>query len=244
MVVVDDSDPPLFHYVRFGKNLDDELSRRYGSELVSAKAEADEVIGTLEDTYIQCARTRAPVYERADYDFGDGRPYHFERLILPLSQNGLTITHLLGIVLFDVSKEIAEDGVRIADKTEPKIDLPSFETRRLAEAIERLPEADVDCLPFGAIRLDSNGEVKFYSAAERRLSGYRKDVFRRPFFLEIAPCMNNSAFKGRIDRALAEGTLDIEFDHIGDANDAARTIRVRVQSASGGGCWLFLQREV
>jgi photoactive yellow protein len=121
--------------------------------------------------------------------------------------------------------------------------VPDFETPHLAEAIERMTRETIDNLPFGVIRLDAGGKVVFYSDAERRLSGYSKDVLDRPFFAEIAPCMNNAFFKRRIDDALAKGTLNMTFDHIGDFDDAAKALRVRVQSASVGGCWLFLQRE-
>jgi photoactive yellow protein len=121
--------------------------------------------------------------------------------------------------------------------------LPDFATPALAVAVEQLPREVIDTLPFGAIHLDRDGVVAFYSEAERRLSGYRKEVLARPFFTEIAPCMNNAAFKGRIERALAAGTLDIAFDHIGDFDDSAKMLRVRVQSAIGGGCWIFMQRE-
>lgn len=120
---------------------------------------------------------------------------------------------------------------------------PDFDAPDLAHKIEQLPRETVDNLPFGAIRLDANGKVAFFSESERRLSGYRKDVLDRSFFAEIAPCMNNASFKRRIDDALAKGTLNMTFDHIGDFDDAAKALRVRVQSASEGGCWLFLRRE-
>jgi photoactive yellow protein len=122
-------------------------------------------------------------------------------------------------------------------------DLPAFDTPHLAAAVEQLSHDQIDSLPFGAIRLDKNGFVTFFSLAERRLSGYQKEAMKHPFFTEIAPCMNNPAFKGRIDRALAAGTLNIAFDHIGDFDDAAKALRVRVQSAVEGGCWIFMRRE-
>ena len=121
--------------------------------------------------------------------------------------------------------------------------MPDFDAPALARAVEALSQAEIDALPFGAIRLAADGKVAVYSEAERRLSGYRAEVLDRPFFTEIAPCMNNAAFRGRIDRALAAGTLDIAFDHIGDFDDDTKQLSVRVQSATGGGCWLFMQRE-
>jgi len=54
--------------------------------------------------------------------------------------------------------------------------------------------------------------------------------------------MNNAKFRGRIDRALAAGTLDITFSFIGDFNDPNRELDVRVQSATNGGYWIFMRR--
>ena len=133
-------------------------------------------------------------------------------------------------------------GNRMADTDTVQV-LLDFDAAHLAQAVEKSPREVVDNLPFGVIRLDAGGNVVFFSESERRLSGYRKDVLTRHFFSEIAPCMNNPAFRRRIDDALAKGMLNMAFDHIGDFDDAAKALRVRVQSASDGGCWLFLRRE-
>ncbi len=122
--------------------------------------------------------------------------------------------------------------------------LPDFDHPKLAEAVEHLSPEAVNSLSFGAIRLDAGGTVTFYSEVERRLSGYRKEVVGRTFFTDIAPCMNNPGFKGRIDRALAAGKLDIKFGFVGDMPSATIDLDVRVQSATGGGCWIFLRRSV
>jgi photoactive yellow protein len=102
----------------------------------------------------------------------------------------------------------------------------------------------VDALPFGAIRIDAAGVVRFYSAAERRLSasGNRTRTGLH-FFSQVAPCMDSPAFRGRIERALATGRLDLEFGWRGDFTDAARGLRVRAMSDSDGGYWIFIQRE-
>jgi photoactive yellow protein len=118
-----------------------------------------------------------------------------------------------------------------------------FHDRDLAAIVETLPAASVHALPFGAIRLDREGRVTFYSESERLLSGYAQKALSRPFFTEIAPCMNNEKFRGRIGRALAAGTLDITFSFTGDFNDPDRELDVRVQSAIDGGCWIFIRRS-
>jgi len=127
--------------------------------------------------------------------------------------------------------------------TEPDALPPDFEDPALAALVEQLPEATVNHLPDGAIRLDASGKAVFYSDAERRLSGYRKPVVGHDFFVEIAPCMNNPSFRGRIERALASGKLDIAFVHSNELPNGTMDLDVRIQAAAGGGCWIFLKRS-
>ena len=123
-------------------------------------------------------------------------------------------------------------------------DLPDFETPGLARAVEALPEEALDRLPYGAVRLDAAGVVRVYSGAERRLSGSgERPRLGLGFFTEIAPCMDMPGFRGRIERALAAGRLDLELGWTGDFADAHRSLRVRVLSATGGGRWIFMLRE-
>ena len=120
---------------------------------------------------------------------------------------------------------------------------PDFRDPNLASTIEQLPQEAVHALPFGAIRLDQQGQVVFYSDAERRLSGYKDDAIGRSFFAEVAPCMDNPDFRGRMDSALRAGKLDVTLTHIGDFDNATKVLDVRVQSATDGGCWIFMKRS-
>ena len=120
----------------------------------------------------------------------------------------------------------------------------SFDTQDLAQQIEELDDKTIDALPFGAIRLDDKGVVTFFSKAEREASGYGgRPTVGRIFFTDIAPCMAHEGFRGRLEAARARGTLDLKFSWIGDFADRQRELRVRVQSASGGGVWIFIQRQ-
>jgi photoactive yellow protein len=120
--------------------------------------------------------------------------------------------------------------------------IPDFHDPDLASIVEMSPVEVVHALPFGAIRLNREGQVVFYSEAERRLSGYNKEPLTRSFFTEIAPCMNNPEFRGRIDKALKAGKLNITFSYIGDFANPDQELDVRIQSATGGGCWIFMRR--
>jgi photoactive yellow protein len=123
-------------------------------------------------------------------------------------------------------------------------DLINFDAPDLAQRVENLTAEAVNSLPFGAIRLDQNGVVTLYSRCEAELSGRGSlPTMGLKFFIDVAPCMDNPNFRGRIETALAAGTLDLEFTHIGDFADRTREFRVRAQSATDGGVWLFHQRE-
>jgi photoactive yellow protein len=121
--------------------------------------------------------------------------------------------------------------------------LPSFNTPRLAAAVDALPSHDVDLLPFGAIKLDIHGVVRFYNSTEAKLSGRGvMPTLGKLFFIDVAPCLDNAYFKGRIEKAMIAGTLDLSFSSIGDFADRDRELSVRVQSAQDGGVWIFHQR--
>ncbi len=122
--------------------------------------------------------------------------------------------------------------------------LPDFETTNLAEAIEALTGDEIDRLPFGVIGLDAQGVVRLFNKTEANLSGYgERPTHGKIFFTDIAPCMNNSHFKGRIEKARAAGTLNISFTFIGDFEDSDRELSIRVQSAKDGGIWIAIRRE-
>lgn len=120
---------------------------------------------------------------------------------------------------------------------------PSFDTPGLAEVVERLDRAVIDALPFGTIHLNSEGRVDLFSASEARLSGFEQaKALGAGFFTGVAPCFAKAGFLERIERAKAAGKIDIEFEHVGDFNDAEKELRCRILSARDGGLWIFLQR--
>jgi photoactive yellow protein len=122
--------------------------------------------------------------------------------------------------------------------------LPDYDEPELARAIEKLTKEKIDTLPYGAIRLNADGVVEYYSNAERRLSGSGDhERLGLNFFDQIAPCMDNESYRGRIQQAIAQGTLDLEFSHIGDFADRERELTVRIQSSSTDGYWIFMRRE-
>ena len=116
------------------------------------------------------------------------------------------------------------------------VDLLSFESPNLAREVEKLSSAELDSLAFGVIGLDANDVVRVFNQAEQVNSGFgHRTTLGKLFFVDIAPCMDNGYFKGRIDRARKTGALDISFTFVGDFEDRDRELAVRVQTTSDGG---------
>jgi len=117
-----------------------------------------------------------------------------------------------------------------------------FEAPDLAARAERASLFELDHLPFGVIRLARDGTVQFYSATEARLSGYGEIPLVENLFV-ISACLGSEAFRGRIERALEKGPVDLEIGWPGDFGDPRRELRIRVQSSQSGGLWLFIERD-
>lgn len=115
-----------------------------------------------------------------------------------------------------------------------------FDADNLADLVEAMSAEQRNALPFGAIRLDANNIVQFYSDSEARDSGMgQRGQVGRNFFADIAPCFADDDYLGRIERARADGEIDIEMGHIGDFADDESEMRVRIVSAPNGGLWIF-----
>lgn len=121
--------------------------------------------------------------------------------------------------------------------------LPAFNDPALSMHIEAMSVDQIDALPFGVIRIGDDGVVRSYSKREAALSGFGpREAIGLDFFARMAPCMNSPLVRGRIEKALAERTLDVCMSHVGDFADRQRLLELRAVSATQGGFWLFLRR--
>lgn len=87
-----------------------------------------------------------------------------------------------------------------------------------------LPMAEVDALPFGAIRIDATGKIQTYNQYEARLSRLDANrVIGKNFFRDIAPCTAVQAFEGRMREFIASpNEVSASFDYFFSfAHDAA-----------------------
>jgi len=93
-----DQPPQVFQYVYVGSA----LTRRLGRELVGTQVTVSDqnVIGSLAVAY-QRGLSGIAHFDYARFQFEHGVMLLFERLILPLSDDGQRVSHLAGVVTFD-----------------------------------------------------------------------------------------------------------------------------------------------
>jgi photoactive yellow protein len=118
-------------------------------------------------------------------------------------------------------------------------------TLKEIESVEKMQENDLDTLPFGAIRLDKDGKVLSYNAAEARLTGRDpKRVIGRNFFTQVAPCTNVQAFAGRFREGVAEKKMHVIFPYRFDFEMAPRDVTVTLfYSEQTDSAWVFVREN-
>lgn len=102
--------------------------------------------------------------------------------------------------------------------------------------LDALTLEQIDDLSFGVVQVDSRGLVTFYSAAESRFSGRRRDdVLGRNFFRDVAPCTNVPLFHGRFLEGVRSGRLDEQLDFTFGFWPRPVRVNVRMRNASAPG---------
>ena len=113
------------------------------------------------------------------------------------------------------------------------------------ERIERLSPEELDRLPFGAIRLDAQGNILAYNRAESALSGRVKEsVLGKSFFTEVAPCTNVQSFGGKFREGVAAKRLHTVFPFIFDHEMDPRNVWVTLfYSLETDTAWVFVRED-
>ncbi len=117
-----------------------------------------------------------------------------------------------------------------------------FDAPDLATRAECASLFELDHLPFGVIRLDREGTVQFCNATEAQLSGYGDIPLGQNLFA-LSAGLGSAAFRGRLERAMTAGPVDLDIGWPGGDDEAGRAVRLRVQSSRSGGLWLFIERD-
>jgi len=114
------------------------------------------------------------------------------------------------------------------------------------EAIDRMSVAELDALPFGAIRLDRDGTITSYNMTESKLTGRDpKRVIGRNFFTDVAPCTNVQSFAGRFREGVEKKEMHAIFPYRFDFEMAPRDVTVTLFYAKQtDSAWVFVREAV
>lgn len=119
-----------------------------------------------------------------------------------------------------------------------------FDRPDIAEMMEAMPAADIDQLPFGAIKLDKDDRVVFYSKREAADSGMgERGQVGRDFFRDIAPCFATDEFLRLVADARSAPDFSMELYKIGDFADREAELHIRLVSAPDRALWMLIERE-
>jgi photoactive yellow protein len=112
-----------------------------------------------------------------------------------------------------------------------------------ARKIDQMSNGELEQLPFGAIRLDRNGTVLSYNAAEAKLTGRDPNrVIGRNFFTQVAPCTNVQGFAGRFREGVAQKKMHVIFPYRFDFEMAPRDVTVTLfYSEQTESAWVFVR---
>lgn len=113
------------------------------------------------------------------------------------------------------------------------------------EKVNGLPEEKLNDLPFGAIRLDKDGNILSFNKYEANLTGRDpKRVIGKNFFRQVAPCTNVQAFAGRYREGVEKGDLHVVFPYKFDFEMAPRDVTVTLfYSKNTGQGWVFVREN-
>ncbi|BEV01190.1 hypothetical protein [Novosphingobium olei] len=119
-----------------------------------------------------------------------------------------------------------------------------FDRPDVAAIMEALSCDEIDQLPFGAIKLDKDDRVVFYSKREAIASGMgERGQVGRDFFKDIAPCFATDEFLGLVAEARSAPDFSMELYKIGDFADSEAELHIRLFSTHDQALWMLIERE-
>ena len=120
----------------------------------------------------------------------------------------------------------------------------SFESKDLANVLAKMGDKEIDKLAFVAIKVDAEGKILQYNAAEGEITGRDpKEVIGKNFFTEVAPCTNRPEFYGKFKEGVSKGELNTLFEYVFDYKMKPTKVKVHMMKAMvGEGYFIFVKR--
>ena len=119
----------------------------------------------------------------------------------------------------------------------------SFVNDNVLSNIDNMSRAEIDDLPFGAIKVDDNGVIQLYNEAQTEIADYdAKEVEGQNWFEDVAVCTNNRLVYGKFKKGVSKGDMDTEFNYTFTFKMKPTNVKIRMyQNDDTGNNWIFCQ---
>lgn len=109
--------------------------------------------------------------------------------------------------------------------------------------LDALSEAQLDAMPYGAIRVDHKGTILFYSRSQGLIANREPEaVIGRNFFSDVAPCTVVPEFYGRFRKGVLTGDLNTAFEFVFDFEMHPVQVRIAMRGAERPGeFWILVE---
>jgi photoactive yellow protein len=99
----------------------------------------------------------------------------------------------------------------------------------LSLLLPRIPENEINGLPFGFVKVDLTGKILEYNMAEGEITGVDpKWALGRNFFDEVALCTKTNTFYGRFVEGVQKRFLNTTFDYVFDHRSEGVRVKVHM----------------
>jgi photoactive yellow protein len=121
----------------------------------------------------------------------------------------------------------------------------SFVPEEFIKKLGSLTREEADQQPFGIVKLDETGKVTLYNKYEAELGKVAvEEAEGKNFFQQVAPCTNNKLFKGKFEKGIGGGDLDVKFNYtftykLRPTNVAVHMYMDQMSKTN----WVFVQRR-
>ncbi|WP_295401765.1 EAL domain-containing protein [uncultured Thiocystis sp.] len=109
--------------------------------------------------------------------------------------------------------------------------------------LDNLSEKQLDRLPCGAIRVNAEGVILFYSRSQTAITNREPEaVIGRNFFSDVAPCTVVPEFYGRFRQGVLTGNLNTTFEFVFDFQMHPVQVRIAMRASSRPGeFWIIVE---
>ena len=114
----------------------------------------------------------------------------------------------------------------------------------LVDELSAMTRAELDELPYGAIKLDRDGRILSYNAGEAELTGRSPErVTGRNFFTEVAPCTNVREFQGQFVALVEHHAINQQFAFVFDLDPPVAVEITMLYEQREQVVWVLVERK-